>query len=76
MPKTLSDVEIVSDIDRVLLAEARSVLGAPSESETVNEALAALIREHRRRSAVEHEIRRFESGAYGAGGAGRAGARR
>jgi Arc/MetJ family transcription regulator len=67
MPKPLSDIDTASTIDRALLAEAVALLGAPSEAEAVNQALAAAIREHRRKTAVENEIRRLEAGAYAAG---------
>ena len=56
--------EPLSDIDSVLLAEAGRLLGSPGDTETVNQALAALIRERRRESAVEAEIHRLAAGRY------------
>jgi Arc/MetJ family transcription regulator len=41
------------DIDEQLLAEARSILGAASQRETVNRALDEVVRRQRRREFVE-----------------------
>jgi Arc/MetJ family transcription regulator len=58
MPKTLVDV------DDALLSQAQRLLGTNTQKDTVNRALAELIKERRRRQAVESEIRRYETGHY------------
>lgn len=56
----------IDDVDEVLLAEAGRVLGTVGRVDTVNRALATVVTDHRRRGAVEAEIRRFEGGHYAA----------
>jgi Arc/MetJ family transcription regulator len=58
MPKTLVDV------DDALLTQAQRLLGTSTKKDTINQALAELIKERRRQNAVESEIRRFEAGHY------------
>jgi Arc/MetJ family transcription regulator len=58
LPKT------VTDVDDALLAEAQLLLGIITENDTVNLALAGLITEHRRRSAVESQLQRYQAGQF------------
>jgi Arc/MetJ family transcription regulator len=58
MPKTLVDV------DDALLSQAQQLLGTSTKKDTINQALAEVIKERRRQEAVESEIRRYEAGQY------------
>jgi Arc/MetJ family transcription regulator len=51
-------------VDDALLAEAHQLLSSDTEVDTINEALAELIRERRRREAVEAQLRRCEAGQF------------
>jgi Arc/MetJ family transcription regulator len=55
---------IMEDVDGALLAEAQRLLDTSSAPDTINHALADLIRERRRRQAVESQLRRFEAGQF------------
>ena len=52
------------DVDGALLVEAGQLLGTHSELETINRALADLIRQGRRQQAAEAQIRRFQAGEF------------
>jgi hypothetical protein len=66
VPEVAPTSKTVLDVDDALLNEAQQLLGTIAEGDTINQALAELIRERRRLDAVESEIRRYEAGQFGA----------
>ncbi len=66
VPAVATTVTIMEEVDEALLAEAQRALGTSSAVESINQALAELIRERRRRIAVEAQLVRFETGQFAA----------
>lgn len=64
VPESAPLSKSITDVDDALLAEAQLLLGIITESDTVNLALAGLITEHRRASAVESQLRRYQAGQF------------
>ena len=67
VPAVATTVNITEEVDQALLTEAQRVLGSTSAEESINQALAELIQERRRRIAVEAQLVRFEAGQFAAG---------
>jgi Arc/MetJ family transcription regulator len=66
VPEVAPTAKTVLDVDDALLTEAQQLLGTIAEGDTINQALAELIRERRRLEAVESEIHRYEAGQFAA----------
>jgi Arc/MetJ family transcription regulator len=64
VPAVTTIATLTEEIDTALLSQARHLLGGSTEKDAVDEALAELIRDRRRRQAVTAEISRFEAGQF------------
>jgi Arc/MetJ family transcription regulator len=66
VPEVAPIPQSVLDVDDALLTEAQQLLGTIAEGDTINQALAELIRERRRLEAVESQLCRYEAGQFAA----------
>ena len=64
IPTVAPSPETITRIDDALLNEARTLLGSTGDAETINQALADLIQDRRRRQAAEAQLRRFQTGEF------------
>ena len=64
VPEVAPTSKTVPGVDDALLAEAQQLLDIGTEEDTINQALAELIRERRRLEAVESQIRRYQAGQF------------
>lgn len=64
VPEAAPTSKTMSGVDDALLAEAQQLLAIGTEEDTINQALAELIRERRRLEAVESQIRRYQAGQF------------
>jgi hypothetical protein len=64
IPAVAPSLETTHPIDEALLTEARTLLGGSGEAETINQALADLIQDRRRRQAAEAQLVRYQAGEF------------
>jgi Arc/MetJ family transcription regulator len=64
VPEVAPTSKTMPGVDDALLAEAQQLLAIGTVEDTINQALAELIRERRRLEAVESQIRRYQAGQF------------